>query len=67
MSNSKSNAPEIARCTQSVGVPATQYTPGSAWCRRSGTSSVRELPAPLRLRSGATTVTSPSVLNAARS
>ena len=36
----------------------TKYTPGSASKTRSGTSRVSELLAPLRLRSGATTVTS---------
>ena len=67
MSCSKSNRPEIARCTQSVGVPGTKYTPGSASNTRSGTSRVRELLAPLLLRSGATTVTSASVASACRS
>src|SRR5215470_11467521 len=41
--------------------------PGSASNTRRGTSSVRELLAPLRLRSGATTVTSASVARASRS
>ena len=67
MSKSKSNRPETARCTQSVGVPVTTCTPGSDWVTRSGTSSVSELLAPLRLRSGATTVTSATVARAARS
>src|SRR5207248_2283678 len=66
MSCSKSNRPEIARCTQSVGVPGTKYTPGSASNTRSGTSRVSELLAPLLLRSGATTVTSASVARASR-
>ena len=67
MSGSKGNSPETARCTQSVGVPCTKYTSGSAWLTRSGNSSVRELLAPLRLRSGATTVRSPRPLRPSRS
>ncbi len=57
----------MARCTQSVGVPGTKWTPGSDSNTRSGTSRVSELLAPLRLRSGATTVTSASVASASRS
>ena len=57
MSCSSSNRPEIARCTQSVGVPlSTKYLRSPNGSTRSGTSSVSELLAPLRLRSGATTV-----------
>ena len=47
----------MARCTQSVGVPSTQITSGASWRTLNGASRVRELLAPLRLRSGATTVT----------
>ena len=57
MSNSCSNRPVIARCTQSVGVPLMTYQVSSSTrCTRSGTSSVSEWLAPLQLRSGATTV-----------
>ena len=57
MSCSSSNRPEIARCTQSVGVPLrTKYLRSPNGSTRSGMSSVSELLAPLRLRSGATTV-----------
>ena len=62
MSGSNGNSPETARCTQSVGVPSMKYTSASAWPTRSGNSSVSELLAPLRFRSGATTVRSPEAL-----
>ncbi len=51
--------PDSARCTQSVGVPATLQIPLSRrLTARIGWSSVSELLAPERSRSGATTVTS---------
>ena len=68
MSCSSSNRPEIARCTQSVGVPlSTKYLRSPNGSTRSGTSSVSELLAPLRLRSGATTVISASWASASLS
>ncbi len=58
---SPSNSPETARWTQSVGVPlTTRNLRSSKGSTRSGMSSVSELLAPLRLRSGATTVMSAS-------
>ncbi|EKD54942.1 MAG: hypothetical protein ACD_60C00032G0026 [uncultured bacterium] len=52
------NNPVTAKCTQSVGVPLTLIKPFSDVDVRSGLSNVSELLAPLRLRSGATTVIS---------
>jgi hypothetical protein len=54
----------IAICTQSVGVPSTKKNPFGARRARSGVASVNELLAPLRLRSGATTVMSANSLTA---
>jgi hypothetical protein len=48
--------PVTARCTQSVGVPFTNRNPLGARRTVSGRSSVSEFDAPLRSRSGATTV-----------
>jgi len=59
MSGSSSSRPVTARCTQSVGVPLTYRKPFGARRTDSGRSSVSELDAPERSRSGATTVTSP--------
>ncbi|EKD72994.1 MAG: hypothetical protein ACD_45C00486G0006 [uncultured bacterium] len=56
-------SPVTAKCTQSVGVPLTLINPFSAVVMRKGLSSVSELLAPLRLRSGATTVISAISLN----
>ncbi len=50
--------PVIATCTQSVGVPYTFHVVSSTCITRIGASSVSELLAPLRSRSGATTRTS---------
>ena len=49
------NNPVIATCTQSVGVPSTLIISFSKYLTRNGTVNVKELLAPLRLRSGATT------------
>jgi hypothetical protein len=67
MSCSKSNRPEMARCTQSVGVPLTKYEAGPVSVTRSGISRVSALLAPLWLRSGATVVSSASPSSAPRS
>src|SRR5712664_2717059 len=56
----KSSSPVTAIWTQSVGVPLTKKKPLGALRTTSGRSSVSELEAPERSRSGATTVTSPS-------
>jgi hypothetical protein len=56
MSGSSCNNPVIAKCTQSVGVPSILMKPLSVWLTRKGLSKVSELLAPLRFRSGATTV-----------
>ena len=56
MSGSSSSRPVTARCTQSVGVPLTNRKPFGARRTVSGRSSVSEFDAPLRSRSGATTV-----------
>ena len=58
MSGSSSSSPVTARCTQSVGVPLTNRKPFGARRTDSGRSSVSEFDAPLRSRSGATTVIS---------
>ena len=58
MSGSQSSRPVTARCTQSVGVPLTNRKPLGARRTVSGRSSVSEFDAPLRSRSGATTVIS---------
>src|SRR3954468_2212894 len=63
----KSRRPVTAMCTQSVGVPFTKKKPFGARRTESGRSSVREFEAPERSRSGATTVTSPSVFSASAS
>ena len=60
MSGSSSSSPVMARCTQSVGVPSTRMNPSGISVARMGLSRVRELLAPLRSRSGATTVTRPT-------
>ena len=57
-SGSRSKSPVMARWTQSVGVPFTRMEPRSVRIARRGMSSVKELLAPLRSRSGATTATS---------
>src|SRR6185436_5669328 len=56
----KSSSPVTAMWTQSVGVPLTEKYPFGARRTVSGRSRVRELEAPERSLSGATTVTSPS-------
>ena len=58
MSGSASRSPVTARWTQSVGVPLTKRKPFGAVRTVSGRSSVSEFDAPLRSRSGATTVSS---------
>src|SRR4051812_42354614 len=63
----KSRRPVTAMCTQSVGVPFTKKKPFGARRTESGRSSVSELEAPERSRSGATTVTSPSWRSASAS
>jgi len=63
----KSSSPVTAMCTQSVGVPLTEKKPLGARRTVSGRSSVSELEAPERSRSGATTVTSPSWASASAS
>ena len=60
MSGWCSRNPVTARCTQSVGVPLTYEKPFAARRTISGRSSVSELDAPLRSRSGATTMISPN-------
>ena len=67
MSGSVSSSPVTARCTQSVGVPLTNRKPFGARRTVSGRSSVSEFDAPLRSRSGATTVISASGASAAAS
>src|SRR5215471_276656 len=57
-SGSQSRSPVTARCTQSVGVPLTNRKPLGARRTVSGRSRVSEFDAPLRSRSGATTVIS---------
>src|SRR5256885_1068936 len=66
-SGTKSSSPVTARCTQSVGVPLTKKKPLGARRTESGRSSVSELEAPERSRSGATTVTSPRLFSASAS
>src|SRR5712692_6638462 len=56
MSGSSSRSPVTARWTQSVGVPFTNWKPFTDLRTESGRSRVSELEAPLRSRSGATTV-----------
>src|SRR6266496_857106 len=56
MSGSSSRSPVTARWTQSVGVPFTNRKPFADLRTESGRSRVSELEAPLRSRSGATTV-----------
>src|SRR6266702_3075105 len=58
MSGNSSRSPVTARWTQSVGVPLTNRKPFPDLRTESGRSRVRELEAPLRSRSGATTMTS---------
>ena len=48
-----------------LGVPSTAYTFSATWFTRSGRSSVSELLAPLRLRSGATVTMSSQILASA--
>src|SRR2546423_4176221 len=57
ISGISSSNPVTARCTQSVGVPLTNRKPFAEVRTESGRSRVSELEAPLRSRSGATTVT----------
>src|SRR6266853_5130132 len=57
ISGISSSNPVTARCTQSVGVPFTNRKPFAEVRTESGRSRVSELEAPLRSRSGATTVT----------
>src|SRR3990167_1905216 len=64
ISGNSFNNPVTPRCTQSVGVPLTLKNPVAVVTTRKGLSKVNELLAPLRLRSGATTVTSANSLNA---
>src|SRR5712691_4624270 len=56
MSGISSSNPVTARWTQSVGVPFTNWKPFADLRTESGRSRVSELEAPLRSRSGATTV-----------
>src|SRR4030081_420815 len=63
----KSSSPVTAIWTQSVGVPLTKKKPFGALRTERGRSSVSELEAPGRSRSGATTVTSPSWRSASAS
>src|SRR5712692_1853389 len=56
MSGISSSNPVTARWTQSVGVPFTNWKPFTDLRTESGRSRVSELEAPLRSRSGATTV-----------
>src|SRR6266702_360427 len=58
MPGSSSRSPVTARWTQSVGVPLTNRKPFPDLRTESGRSRVSELEAPLRSRSGATTMTS---------
>ena len=58
ISGSASRSPVTARCTQSVGVPLTKRKPFGAVRTVNGRSRVSEFDAPLRSRSGATTVRS---------